>query len=135
VTTVITRLSKGSPLSNTEMDDNFTNLNTYKLENITTGVTTNTTITPPSANSQYNVTALASDLVIAAPSGTPISGHRMILRIKDNGVSRALTWNATYFPIDITLPATTTAGKVLYIGIVYNDIESRWDVIAIAQEA
>jgi len=33
--TITTRSGKGSPLTNTEVDDNFTNLNTDKLENIT----------------------------------------------------------------------------------------------------
>jgi len=32
VSTIITRTGKGSPLTNTEMDDNFTNLNTDKYE-------------------------------------------------------------------------------------------------------
>ena len=33
--TIVTRAGKGSPLTNTEVDANFTNLNTDKLENIT----------------------------------------------------------------------------------------------------
>lgn len=33
--TITTRAGKGSPLTNTEMDANLTNLNTYKLEDIT----------------------------------------------------------------------------------------------------
>lgn len=32
MTTIVTRVGKGSPLTNTEMDTNLTNLNTYKLE-------------------------------------------------------------------------------------------------------
>lgn len=32
MTTIVTRAGKGSPLTNTEMDTNLTNLNTYKLE-------------------------------------------------------------------------------------------------------
>ena len=34
MTTIITRASKGSPLTNTEMDNNLTNLNTDKLETV-----------------------------------------------------------------------------------------------------
>lgn len=34
MSTITTRAGKGSPLTNTEVDDNFTNLNTDKLENI-----------------------------------------------------------------------------------------------------
>lgn len=32
MTTIVTRAGKGSPLTNTEVDTNFTNLNSYKLE-------------------------------------------------------------------------------------------------------
>ena len=32
MTTIVTRVGKGSPLTNTEMDTNLTNLNTYKCE-------------------------------------------------------------------------------------------------------
>jgi len=35
MSTITTRAGKGSPLTNTEVDDNFTNLNTDKLEDIT----------------------------------------------------------------------------------------------------
>ena len=38
MTTIVTRAGKGSPLTNTEMDTNLTNLNTYKIEqDATTG--------------------------------------------------------------------------------------------------
>lgn len=33
MTTIVTRAGKGSPLTNTEMDTNLTNLNTAKIEN------------------------------------------------------------------------------------------------------
>lgn len=32
MSTIVTRAGKGSPLSNTEVDDNFTNLNSDKME-------------------------------------------------------------------------------------------------------
>jgi len=40
---------------------------------------------------EYTVTALAVPATIAAPSGTPTDGQRLILRFKDNGTGRALT--------------------------------------------
>lgn len=39
MTTIVTRVSKGSPLTNTEMDTNLTNLNTDKIETSAIGVT------------------------------------------------------------------------------------------------
>ena len=59
---------------------------------------------------------------------------KLILRIADNGTARALTFNAIYRAIGVTLPTTTTANKVLYIGCIYNSQGSKWDVIAIKEE-
>lgn len=89
------------------------------------------TITADSdAVNQYNVTALAVPATIAAPSGTPVDGQKLIYRIKDDGTARALTWNATFRPIEVTLPTTTVANKTIYVGCIYNSADIVWDVIA-----
>jgi hypothetical protein len=102
-------------------------------------VTSASTITPTGDSSnQYNVTALAQAATIAAPSGTPTDGQGLIIRIKDNGTARALTWTTSagaYRAIGITLPTTTVVSKVVYIGCVYNAQDNFWDVLAIAQQA
>jgi len=136
--TIVTRAGKGSPLTNTELDNNFTNLNTDKLENISSSIASAATITPPSANTQYTVTALAEAATIAAPSGTPVANHRQVLRLKDNGTARGLTWTLTtngFRPIGVTLPTTTVLGKTTYVGYVWNATDSFWDVIAVVTEA
>ena len=84
---------------------------------------------------QYEVTALAIGATINAPSGTPNDGQRLIIRIDDNGSAQSLSWNAIYRPIGTTLPATTVAGKTLYVGCVYNTNKTKWDVVAVSQEA
>lgn len=88
---------------------------------------------------QYNVTALAVPATIASPTGTPTEGQRLILRIKDDGVARALTWMtgtpASYRAIGVTLPSTTVASKTMYAGCVFNQTDQRWDVVAVAIEA
>lgn len=83
----------------------------------------------------YTVTALAEAMEINAPSGTPISMQQLILRIKDNGTARALTWNAAWRAIGVTLPATTVISKTVYVGAKRNSTDSKWDVLAVAQEA
>jgi hypothetical protein len=94
-----------------------------------------TTLTPDvSAFDQYNLTAQARALTVAAPTGTPVDGTKLILRILDNGTSRAITWNATYISFGVPLPAATTADKTLYVGCIYNANNSRWDVIAVNQQ-
>ena len=43
--------------------------------------------------------------------------------------------NAVFRAVGITLPTTTVASKVLYLGCMFNAAESKWDVIAVKQEA
>lgn len=83
----------------------------------------------------YAFTALAANLTINAPTGSPADGEKITLRILDNGTSRTLTWNATYTAIGVTLPTSTTANKTVYIGCVYNAANTRWDVIAVTTQA
>ena len=98
--------------------------------------TTATTLTPDvSVGDIYAYTALASALTINAPIGTPTNGEKLIFRLLDNGTGRALTWNATYTVIGVTLPTTTTASKTTYVGCIYNANNTRWDVIAVTTQA
>ena len=86
-------------------------------------------------NDQETVTALAAALTIAAPSGTASTGMKLIIRLKDNGTARALTWNSIYRALGTTIPTTTVANKITYIGLVYNGTDTKWDVVAVSQEA
>jgi hypothetical protein len=91
------------------------------------------TITPTGDSSDlYTVTALAQAATIAAPSGTPVNGQKLILRVKDNGTARALTWNAIYRAgTDVALPTTTVLSKTVYCGFVYNSADTKWDLLAV----
>ena len=92
-----------------------------------------------SAYAQYALTALANALTINADANAaPVDGQRMTFRIKDNGTARALTWTTgsakSFRVIGTTLPTTTVVNKIVYVGCIYNAADSRWDVIAVAQE-
>jgi len=94
------------------------------------------TLTPDiSAYDQLNLTAQAVSLTVAAPTGTPVDGNKLVIRILDNGTPQTITWNATYTVIGVTLPTTTTANKMVYIGCVYNSTNTRWDVVAVSTQA
>lgn len=94
------------------------------------------TITPAGDTSdQVIVTALAINTTIAAPTGTPVDGQRLILRITSDATPRTISWNAIYRAIGITLPTTTVASKTFYVGFVYNSLAVKWDAIAYALEA
>jgi hypothetical protein len=98
--------------------------------------TSTSTLTPDiSAFDQYNLTAQAVPLTVAAPTGTPVDGNRLIIRLFDNGTARAITWNGTYTAIGVTLPVSTTTGKTIYVGCIYNAAATRWDVVAVATQA
>jgi hypothetical protein len=92
-------------------------------------------VTPSVNNTQYNVTALAEAATILAPSGTPVDGQKLTIRIIDDGNAQALTWNAIYTVIGTTLPTTTVASKYVYVGCIYNAQETTWDVVSVAQQA
>lgn len=92
------------------------------------------TLTPDvSSYSQYNVTALATALTIAAPTGTPVDGDKIMIRLKDNGTAQTLTWNAVFRAVGVSLPGNTYTSKTVYIGCIYNAADTKWDAIAVAQ--
>jgi GDSL-like Lipase/Acylhydrolase family len=85
---------------------------------------------------RYTVTALAADMTLNNPSGTPTDGQTLLIRIKDDGTARALTWSGSQFrAIGVTLPTTTVISKTVYIGLIWNSADSKWDVISVNQEA
>lgn len=86
-------------------------------------------------HNQHCITALAAATVIGVPSGSVVNGNTLLLRIEDNGTARGITYNAIYRAVGVILPTTTVIGKQLYIGAVYNSLDSKWDVIAVGQEA
>lgn len=98
-------------------------------------VTSAATVTPTFANDQVNITAQAAALTLANPTGTAQDGFGMVIRIKDNGTARAISYGSQYRAIGVTLPTTTVISKTLYLGMIYNAADTKWDVVSVAQEA
>ena len=99
-------------------------------------VTSSATVTPNSdTDDLVIITAQAADLVIANPTGTPTEGQALLIRIKDNGTARAISFGSEYRAIGITLPTTTVLSKTMYLGCVRNVADTKWDVIGLSQEA
>ena len=135
-TGVVTALGNAANATGGFATINGTATLTNKRINPRTSSTTSTaTLTPDiSSFDQYNLTAQAVGLTVAAPTGTPVDGNRLILRILDNGGAQTLNWNGTYTPMGTALPTTTTASKMLYVGCIYNSTNARWDVVAITTQ-
>jgi len=113
-----------------------TNMSSTRINPRFSSTTSTATLTPDiSAFDQYNLTAQAVGLTVAAPTGTPVDGNKLIIRILDNGTGQSISWNATYTVIGTTLPTTTTANKMIYVGCIYNATNTRWDVVAVTTQA
>lgn len=129
--TIVTRAGKGSALTWTEGDANFTNLNTDKLEKsggTITGYketvyslgTTSGTITPDVANGNVQSITLNGNLTFSAFS-TPVAGQSLTLIINTNGTSRTLTSTMKFAGGSKTLSTTSTTDiiTVFYDGTNY----------------
>lgn len=98
-------------------------------------VTSSATVTPTFADDMVKITAQAAALALANPTGTAIPGLGMVIRIKDNGTARAITYDTQYRAIGVTLPTTTVISKTLYLAMIYNSDDTKWDVVAVGQQA
>ena len=81
----------------------------------------------------YELSAVANATVFTL-TGTPTDGQKLIVRYKDAGVSKGLTWTG-FTALGITLPTDTTAGKWDYVGCTYNLGATAWHCIATVTEA
>lgn len=116
---------------------------TQSLSNkrLTPRVTTITSSATPTINTDncdaVTITALATAItsMTSGLSGTPVNFQKLMIRIKDDGTARAITWGASFASRGVTLPTTTIISKVLTVGLIYNSVTSTWDCVAVAQEA
>ena len=105
----------------------------------TTASATAGSIIPISTNTdQYNITALGAGATFSVPSGSPVDAQKLMIRIKDDGTARSLSWIVTgansYRIVGAVLPTTTVVSKTTYVGLIYNAADSFWDVVAVGQQ-
>lgn len=67
-------------------------------------------------------------------SGTPTNFQSLIIRIKDDGTARSITWGAKYEARGVALPTTTVISKVLTVGFLYDTTTAKWGCVASTQE-
>ena len=82
---------------------------------------------------QYQLTAVANATTFTV-SGTPVAGQKLIIRVKDAGAAKALTFTG-FTAIGCTIPTTTVQSKITYVGCIYNATTPTWDVVAVMTEA
>lgn len=125
-------LPSGSVIGTT---DTQTLTNKRLSERVTSSASSATPTPNADTDDVFILTAQAAAAAFAAPSGTPTDCQPMIIRIKDNGTARALSFDAIYRVVGVTLPTTTVISKMTYIALMYNNAATKWDVLAVNQEA
>lgn len=82
---------------------------------------------------QFNITALATAItsMTSGLTGTPVDGQKLLIRIKDNGAARAITWGASFLASGSTpLPTTTVVSKTHLIGFIFDSTAAKWVCVA-----
>lgn len=83
---------------------------------------------------QFNITALAAAItpMTSGLTGTPRDGQHLMIRIKDNGTARAITWGTSFVSSGVaTLLATTVISKTHLIGLIYDSAAAKWVCVAV----
>jgi len=131
----ILRSVKGSPLTTSEVDTNFSNINSKKLERISASDTASVTVYPyGSGIMNFSALNLADNAVIKNPTVVPPDGWQITIKLSNPVSSVSFTWENQWRPIGLTLPTSLIAGKAIYVGAVYNNADSVFDVIAVATQ-
>jgi hypothetical protein len=77
---------------------------------------------------QIGDSAIAADVTINAPTGTPVYGQTLLFHLVAAGADKNLTWNAVFVTGAYAVPDSIHASKKLYVGFSYNG--AAWDCIA-----
>ena len=81
-----------------------------------------------------NITALAVNITGFTITGVPTDFQQLIVRIKDNGTTRNITWWSSFTSMWATLPTATTASKVTTVGFLYDFALGKWGCVSVSQE-
>lgn len=90
------------------------------------------TVTPNSDTTDQGIlTTLSQSTTLANPTGTPVDGQKLIIRVKST-VARTWTFGAQYRgSVDLALPAATSGGSLTdYMAFIWNAADSKWDHLA-----
>jgi len=107
----------------------------------------NTRIIGPISSTNYTVNSDTADTIIVTPpaggivigadTGTPTDGQKLLFRMYSvNSVNLTFISGIQGFrPLGVIVPGTTVAGKVMYIGCMYNLADAIWDIVAYSVQA
>lgn len=139
--TTISRVSAGVVAVEGVTVPTISSTNTLTNKRVTPRVSSETSSATPTINTDnvdaHSITALATAVTSMTTnlSGTPTNFQKLIIRFKDDGTARAITWGASFEAKGVALPTTTVISKVLTVGFIYDTVTSKWGCVASAQEA
>ena len=80
---------------------------------------------------QANTQAVGT-LTVNAPTGTPINGQKIMLRLRSTNV-QTFSWNAIFQGGTTALPTTSSGStKYDYYGFIYNSTATKWQIVGTA---
>ena len=141
IDSLVNVLVKSSGALDTTKVVDLTTAQTLTNKRITKRITTITSHATPTINTDncdcVTITAQAEAITSMTTnlSGTPTNFQTLIIRIKDDGTGRAITWGTSYEAKGVALPTTTTASKVLTVGFIYDTVSAKWGCVASLTEA
>lgn len=101
-----------------------------RVKGRTTSTASSSTPTPNADTTDFYVlTALAANATFGAPTGTPVNGQRLVIRVKSDASIRTLAWNAAYRAGAVALPTATVASKTMYMEFMFNSADTKWDLL------
>lgn len=86
---------------------------------------------------EFTITALAAAITSMTTNLNTtgiVNGQKLIIRIKDNGTARAITWGTSFASRGAILPVITVLGKYLYVGLIWNSTTTTFDCVSVVQE-
>jgi hypothetical protein len=102
-----------------------------------TSIVSSATPTPNAdTDDLYTLTALAEDATFATPEGTPANGQKLLIRVLDDGTTRALIYSSDYANGGAALPSTTIPSKTLRLELMFNADNglNKWQCVGVVQE-
>lgn len=76
-------------------------------------------------------TQASGTLTINAPTGSPVNGQKLIIRIRTSNVQN-FSWNSAFDDSsDLLLPVVSSGSSLFdYMGFIYNSTSSKWQLLA-----